>query len=305
LSNFITSNGSYKNPQRFLAVPLATIEKIMKLKFSERLGIFKPKSILTKEQMPDDLRNTLWSVICEESFNQLSNYSSGNRLTQLASFYLSLWKDFFKIPSDNLNISNGEIYSEQPYKYVRKWFFEAKWYEVYEFLEFLAEEFEQNFVAACNPYLERELSGFRFVGLNLLEIDSTEEINEIERALNSGIKYRPVKIHLESSLKLLTDKRNPDYRNSIKESISAVESLCNIITGNENATLGQALKILDKQKPIPRSLKSGFSAIYGYTSDSGGIRHGLLDDDTSPGQEEARFLLIACSAFVNYLITKN
>jgi len=119
------------------------------------------------------------------------------------------------------------------------------------------------------------------------------------------VKYRAVKIHLESSLKLITDKRKPDFRNSIKESISAVESLCKIITGNENTTLGQALKILDKQKPIPKSLKSGFSAIYGYASDNGGIRHGLLNDDIEPSLEEAKFMLVACSAFVNYLITKN
>lgn len=276
----------------------------MKLKFSERFGVSKPKTTIPKEQMPDDLRNTLWSIICEESFNKLPNYTYGGGFTELANFYRLLWKDFYKIPLDNLSISNGEIYSDRPYDFVRKWFFDAKWYEVYEFLEFLAEIFEQDFVSACNPYLERELSGFRFVGLNLLEIDSTEEINEIERALNTGMKYRPVKVHLESSLKLLTDKRNPDYRNSIKESISAVESLCKIITGNDNTTLGQALKLLDKENPIPRSLKAGFSAIYGYTSDNGGIRHGLLNEDSSPMQGEARFMLIACSAFVNYLITK-
>jgi hypothetical protein len=138
-----------------------------------------------------------------------------------------------------------------------------------------------------------------------LEIDSGEEINEIENVLNAGIKYRPVIVHIESSLKLLTDKRKPDFRNSIKESISAVESLCKIITGNETTTLGQALKLLDKENPIPKSLKSGFSAIYGYASDSGGIRHGLLNDEVSPRLEEARFMLIACSAFVNYLITRN
>jgi hypothetical protein len=273
----------------------------MKLKFSERLGIFKPKTTISKEQIPEDLRNTLWSVICDETFGKLSNnapYSSG--LSDLADFFRVLWRDFFKKPIDNLNIVDREIHS-----FIRKWFFDAKWYEVYEYLEFCADVFGENFVRVCNPYLERELSGFRFVGLSLLEIDSTEEVNEIEKALNSGIKYRPVITHIESSLQLLTDKRKPDYRNSIKESISAVESLCNIIIGNENTTLGQALKILDKQKPIPKSLKSGFRAIYGYTSENGGIRHGLLDDDITPELEEARFMLIACSAFVNYLIIRN
>jgi hypothetical protein len=277
----------------------------MKLKFSERLGIFKPKITLSKEQMPNELRNTLWSIICDETLGKLSNHSYSNRPSDLAEFFRKQWRDFFKIPIDNLIISDGRIYPDDAYKYIRKWFFEAKWYEIYEYLEFCAEEFGQNFVDVCNPYLERELSGFRFVGLSLLEIDSSQEINEIEEALNSGMKYRSVKIHLESSLKLITDKRKPDYRNSIKESISAVESLCKIITGNEKTTLGQALKILDNHKPIPKSLKSGFSAIYGYASDNSGIRHGLLNDDVEPSFEEAKFMLVACSAFVNYLITKN
>lgn len=277
----------------------------MKLKFSERLGLFKPKIKLSREQMPDELRNTLWSVVCDETFGTLSNDTYGQRISDLALFFRKLWRDFFKIPIDNLLISDGKIYPDDAYKYIRKWFFEAKWFEVYEYLEFCAEEFGHKFVNACNPYLEREFSGFRFIGINLLEIDSSQEIDEIEKALNSGIKYRPVKIHLESSLKLITDKRKPDFRNSIKESISAVESLCKIITGNESTTLGQALKILDKQKPIPKSLKSGFSAIYGYASDNGGIRHGLLSDDIEPSLEEAKFMLVACSAFVNYLITKN
>ena len=278
----------------------------MKLKFSERLGLFKPKTTIPKEQMPEHLRNTMWSVVCDETFGRLSNNKPyGGGLSDLADFFRKLWRDFFKKPIDNLMISEGRIYTEDSYKFVRNWFFSAKWYEVYEYLEFCAEEFGEDFVSVCNPYLERELSGFRFVGLSLLEIDSREEINEIENALNSKIKYRPVIVHIQSALELLSDKRKPDYRNTIKESISAVESLCKIITGNEDTTLGQALKILDKENPIPKSLKSGFSAIYGYASDSGGIRHGLLDEEIPPGVEEARFMLIACSAFVNYLITKN
>ena len=277
----------------------------MKMKFSERLGLFKPKTILPKEQMPDHLRTTLWSIICEEMFDKISNDVDYNeRYSKLTLFFRKLWIDFFKNPIDNLSVSNGKIYPEKSYDFVREWFFSAKWYEVYEFLEFCAEIFGISFVNRCNLYLERELSGFRFVGLTLLEIDSSEEIKEIEKALNAGMKYKPVKIHLESSLKLITDKRKPDYRNSIKESISAVESLCKIITGSENTTLGQTLKILDKKHPIPKSLKSGFSAIYGYTSENGGIRHGLLSDQIQPELEEAKFMLVVCSAFVNYLITK-
>jgi len=45
-------------------------------------------------------------------------------------------------------------------------------------------------------------------------------------------------------------------------------------------------------------------ALYGYTSDSGGIRHALSDEDVTPTFEDAKFMLVSCSAFINYLKAK-
>lgn len=68
----------------------------MKLKFSERLGIFKPKTTIPKEQMPEHLRNTMWSVVCDETFGRLSNHKPyGGGLSDLADFFRKLWRDFF------------------------------------------------------------------------------------------------------------------------------------------------------------------------------------------------------------------
>lgn len=46
-------------------------------------------------------------------------------------------------------------------------------------------------------------------------------------------------IHLTKALSLLSDRNKPDYRNSIKESISAVEATCKSLTGI--STLDKAL----------------------------------------------------------------
>jgi hypothetical protein len=43
--------------------------------------------------------------------------------------------------------------------------------------------------------------------------------------------------------------------------------------------------------------------LYGYTSDTHGIRH-ALKDDSQPNAEDAKFMLVSCSAFVNYLVEK-
>ena len=105
---------------------------------------------------------------------------------------------------------------------------------------------------------------------------------------------------------LYADRKAPDYENSIKESISAVEAMCCIITGltGTQATLGAAIKKLkDNGVHIHRAMESAFSSLYGYTSDENGIRHGGIDFTNAPA-EDAKYMLISCSAFVNYLMEK-
>ncbi|MEB7145202.1 hypothetical protein NEM79_21265, partial [Escherichia coli] len=49
---------------------------------------------------------------------------------------------------------------------------------------------------------------------------------------------------------------------------------------------------------------SAFSQLYGYTSDQGGICHALTEEDVNPTLAEAKFMLVTCSAFSNYLLSK-
>ena len=121
----------------------------------------------------------------------------------------------------------------------------------------------------------------------------------------SQLLTTPVRVHLQSSVDLFSDRKNPDYRNSIKESISAVEAVCQIITGEEKATLGQALKKLEEKGiELHEALRKSFSNLYGYTSDADGIRHALLEESTLDFDDAKFFMLVSCSAFVNYLAAK-
>lgn len=154
-----------------------------------------------------------------------------------------------------------------------------------------------------NALFEKEFVGYRFVGEHIVAITDDVEIKEIEQSLS--IKFKGCKTQIQNALRLLSDRENPDYKNSIKESISAVESICQIITENNKATLGQALKNLeDKGIKMHSALKNAFSSLYGYTSDEGGIRHaeGMFESEVT--FEEAKFMLVSCCAFVNYLIAE-
>ena len=99
--------------------------------------------------------------------------------------------------------------------------------------------------------------------------------------------------HIRSAVSLLSERKKPNYRNSIKESISAVESVCRLIGGGK--TLGELKGIRDKIGLHP-ALEKGFSALYGYTSDKGGIRHALLEE-SSVDSTDARFMLVALLGF--------
>jgi len=111
---------------------------------------------------------------------------------------------------------------------------------------------------------------------------------------------------LKRALDLFADRESPDYRNSIKESILAVEAICQLITDNPKATLGDALKEIAKKTKVDLhgALKDAFGSLYGYTSDAEGIRHALLDEPNLCF-EDAKFMLVSCSAFINYLIAKS
>ena len=73
-----------------------------------------------------------------------------------------------------------------------------------------------------------------------------------------------------------------------------------VLTNNPKASLGDALTILEKNGKLHKALKEGFSKIYGYTSDEGGIRHAMLEEP-NVDVNDAKFFLLSCTSFVNYL----
>ena len=154
-----------------------------------------------------------------------------------------------------------------------------------------------------NAVFEYDFVGYRFVEDKIIEITDNNEIITIEEAINKN-PHRKCKDHFEKALALLSDRAITDYSNSIKESISAVECICQIIVG-KNATLGEALKLLEKRGVmLPGTLKTAFDKMYGYTSNEGGIRHANAFSEVIPDFADAKFMLVVCSAFVNYLIAK-
>jgi len=277
--------------------------------FSQRKGIKPVRTEIQRESMDDDLRTELWNVL-EKNYWSISaefGYKNIPKSDDLFSLCENIWCNHLKLLLDDLYNFGDDISWDKFHKKIKEHFFKYEWNEVYDFIEFVVQNYQsdsvnEKFMKLCNEVLEKELSAYRFVDDKIVEITSKQEILEIESALQ--IPISPIQEHLNRALELFADKTNPDYRNSIKESISAVESLCKRITGNDKATLGDALKEIDKLKiGLHPALKKAFDSIYGYTSNADGIRHSLTDEPNLYS-EDARFMLVTCSAFINYLSAK-
>ncbi len=269
-------------------------------KFSERIGILSQPDTIQMDGMSEALRNSLWNLLLK-----FYDYK------QVRKLYLFLTEHFFKKPIDEVPFEGGKCS-----RLLKSAFFKMEWYEVYDLIEFIVKYFrvtkdfateteKKKFIDSCNFILERELSGYRFISEILTPISSKGEILEISEAIEkSSIRNLfGAAEHLKTALNLLGKKPEPDYRNSIKESISAVESIVKQITGSQSSGLSNALGKLSEHSEIHGALKSAFNKLYGYTSDESGIRHAILDDPNI-GFDEAKFMVVSCSAFVNFLISK-
>jgi len=279
------------------------------MRFSQKIGKSPIREIIQIESIDTRLENRVWNNILNDFFNEISNYSNHHNDSRRGETCGYIWREFFSNRIDEIpNNGNGRVSVSRVITYLKDWFFKSEWYEKYDLIEFLSEidqiELGLGFTRKINDTLKYEMSGYRIVDNCIVQITSEEEIIEIEEALNNSSKWDPVNIHFKAALNYLSNRENPDYRNSIKEAISSIESLCVIITGDKDATLGKALGVIEKKYQIHGALKKAFSAFYGYTSDSGGIRHKLLEDDIIVSLEDAKFMLVSCSAFINYLKVK-
>ena len=270
-------------------------------RFSQRIGAVDTPSIIQLESISDALRNSIWNFL-------VSLFDEGEsgwwRIAEISAQF------FYKVPVDEL-----PAYNLRRRDWLKARFYDLPWYEVYDYVEFIVEWYERanvrqkfrkdRLLAIFNHMFEEELSGYRFVGGELAPLSSPAEVASIESALSttSATGLAGAHAHISSALRLLAKRPDPDYRNSIKESISAVEALAKQLGTSESQGLAGALAELGKKVPLHGGLRAGLLSLYGYTSDEGGIRHAMLEEPDL-GYDDAKYMAVACSAFINYLAAK-
>jgi hypothetical protein len=269
-------------------------------KFSQRLGYSPAKAAFQRDTADTLLRTKLWNILKIAIWDDYapSQYHLREKSERIEHLIRRIWIYFLNRDLDKLPEFRAG-YGGSAYDALKTHFFECRWFEVYDFLEEIAVDKSDLLPRKVREWINSELethnSAYRFVSEQISEITNQTEINAIEEALDDA--DAPVREHLESALRMLSDREAPDYRNAVKESISAVEAACRNVSSMPTATLGDALK---KVQDVHPAFAKAFGSLYGYTSDASGVRHALTDAATVT-YADAKFMLVACSAFVSYL----
>lgn len=263
--------------------------------FSERYGYIPNKSELHQfEGMDERLRTAIWNFIWA---HYLSNQYSAITNKVLGS----IWTNVLGEPHDDLISPLGDFDTSRAKQLVRTAFFDTSWHMVYTILEdTISVRASGATIDNLNTMLSKEGSAYRFVGGAVAPITSDSELTEVSNATQHPAPFDVASQHIRQALDHLSDRSSPDARNAIKEAITAVESAVKVASGDSKADIEKGLKKLGLHSQLEHAWKN----LYNWTSYEGGVRHGK-DAMSQVGLAEARYMVVACSAFVNYLVAKS
>ncbi|PYF99951.1 hypothetical protein SAMN05216184_105195 [Georgenia satyanarayanai] len=265
--------------------------------FSQQYGYEPIPNTLQREEMDGRLRNAIWNrlFVFQDRLRKSSTDSFDH--VPLVRHWASQGKPIDEIPT----------YVRQYFAYLKTSIQRADWHHVYDLIQHFASEEHYGdtgfagFSELVNGALEQHLSAWTIIDGQVVELHASTDVEAVRAALTDTEGLPGARHHLTRALAIMSNRDNPDASNTIKEAISAVESVCGSINGKKG-TLGDALSKLEKSGvTIHPALINGWKAIYGYTSDADGIRHASIEVPKSD-VAMARYMMVSCSAFVSLLI---
>ena len=192
-------------------------------------------------------------------------------------------------------------------------------YEPYELVKWVAtdpfmdnylegKEAREYFISSLNGILNRMNVGYRILSTGkFVNVHSDEEAEEISKACSGP--FAEARTHMENAVADFRNADQPNHANTVKEAISAVESIVTELTGKE---IRSGLHQLAKEGILPdvRTDSGGenffVAALEKYwTYANATSRHGRKKGMEPPDRDTARFLLVTCATLVNYITTRH
>jgi hypothetical protein len=248
--------------------------------FSQQHGYEEYPTAIQHEDLDERSRTDLWNYIYR-------TYLQANPAPIPGAH---LWENFLARPLNYIDYN--ELHGELELT-VRS----REWNRVFDLVQYLVQATRGwSIVEDFNVIFARNRVGWRIVEKHIVPITNESELQAITSATYSSTATAN---HIKNALALMANRESPNYAKSIQESISAAEAAAQELAGIRRP-LGETLDAVKKSSSdLHPALITGWKNLYGFTSDSGGIRHAGFDGSIQPTQELAQYFLVTCSAFVN------
>lgn len=277
--------------------------------FSEREGHIKPKEMQIRS-LDNEIRSILWNIVFHALPEKRDTWGA---ISAHQPVFMIIWECFLKKPAD-----------ERPkrldlnYEFIKNIFLHSTWYEVFNFIEFILQSWQHmsftmdksSFIRRCNYALDHEKVQYNITDDIISPLTSKPEMKSVEQALNTS--FSNARSHIRQAYILFAERKNPDYTNSMKESISAVESLILETTGEKSLNDKAMHRLEDIGLKMHSQFKRAVLNLYWFSS--GTVRHGQPSKSGKSGETSepphvnestARFMLVTCSAFINYIVSEH
>lgn len=276
------------------------VKRRKNLTFEEAEGLAPLPKQLTRTEVSKELRAVLWKYVHEQIEETADAGAYGYHLGKPWNHILRevhVYREHKLVDDFSPGLTPAVIA-------VRKVFEDGSYADIYGWLQFVlrihrAKEFRER----IERILKYCRAPYRVVDDDVIcPIGSDTDAATVERAFSdlksSGLAG--AREHLRSAA---TELSAGNFSDSIRESIHAVEFVARTL--EPSGDFSKALVKLEQKTNIHPSMKRGFLALYGFSSDEQGIRHPLLEKEApSVDEADAMFMIGACSAFVSYLVNK-
>lgn len=272
--------------------------------FSERHGI-SPQKTLQVTKLDSRTRTRILNCFELASLNSISRNVTNLKISddKIIMFLMRLTDEYF---GDRMSYSFSWLDWMLLERKIESHILEGKWYQVYDLIEFFIQKYpyQKNTVAltqCLNKVFQEENVGYRIIANQVVPIFDKGEVKEIEDALVKASSWQGVYDDLISAMKHLSDRKHPDYKDSIANSIRAVEGVAKLIT-HQTGTLGELMPKVQEILGLDKNFAKAIGQLWRYANNV--ARHADPEAERIPEFEEAKFVFVTASAIVNYLISK-
>jgi hypothetical protein len=276
--------------------------------FEQRFGILSGKPIINDFPQP---AKVALSYIIQDLVNRKFIFEGQNQTS---------WNT---ITTELCRVARISSYSEQfqTYELELQWLLEqTEWYRIFTFCErvysrLLTDQYskletiemiKKYFSEEVNQLLMEENIDYNFVGGQFERRGRAQTQKNLKKmgTVLADSNLNEVRKHYNKAIRFFNQTQEPDYNNSIKEALCALESAIEICTGKKASNnFNLAIKELEgnADDKIPTPIAQSMMKVFAFRGSGQGISH-AAPDGFRVSDLEAELVLNTVAAFITYIV---